>query len=258
MAGLNRIWAVAQTTFRETIRNKILHNLLGFAIAMMGLAWVVSNWSIGEKDKVITDLGLTITVLAGVVIALFTGIVLVYGEVERRTILPILSKPLHRWEFLVGKFVGFSAAVILVYYAMNLFLILLLSAMGRTITWQLLAGIYLASWELELIVALALLFSAFTTPSLSALYTIMLFIAGRFSGDIKEFLSANPLARSRPLLEVVYSIVPHLSAFNLRREAVHSLPINAAQVWWPSLYGAIYCILILFIAALVFRRRDLA
>ncbi len=258
MAGLNRIWAVAQTTFRETIRNKILLHMVGFAVAMLGLAWVVSNWSIGEPDKIITDLGLTITVLIGVLIALFAGIVLVYGEVERGTILPILAKPLPRWEFVLGKFIGFSGAVLLVYVGMNLILILLLAAVGRPITPHLWQAMYLSIWEIELVVALALLFSSFSNPSLSALYTIMLYVAGRFSFDIKLFIDSNPLAPSRPILEVVYGVIPHLSYFNLRQAAVHTLDIPWERVVWPTVYGVLYCGVVLIIAALAFRSRDLA
>ena len=94
MASLNRILAVALTTFRETIRNKVMLHLLGFAVAMLALAWIVSNWSLGEPAKIVADIGLSITTLVGVAIALFSGIVLVWGEVERKTILPILAKPL--------------------------------------------------------------------------------------------------------------------------------------------------------------------
>jgi len=258
VGAVNRVLAVAQTTLRETIRNKILLNLVGFAVAMLGLSWVVSNWSLGEPGKIITDLGLTVTALAGVTIALFTGIALVYGEVERRTILPVLAKPLARWEFILGKFFGFSTAVMLVYAGMNAALILLLWGVGRPPTGQLIAAAYLSAWEVELVVALALMFSAFSTPSLSALYTIMLFVSGRFSGDIKEFLTQNPLTSAKPVLTAVYAVVPHLSMFNLRREAVHSLAVGWERLVFPTLYGALYCLLVLVIAALVFRNRDLA
>jgi ABC-type transport system involved in multi-copper enzyme maturation permease subunit len=258
MAALIRIIAVAQTTFRETIRNKIMLNMLGFAAAMLGISWVVSNWSIGEPQKVTLDLGLTVTVFTGVVIALFTGIVLVYGEVDRRTILPVLAKPLARWEFLAGKFFGFSAAVLLVYAGMNLILILLMLAIGRPPDLGMLTAMYLSAWEVELVVALALLFSAFSTPSLSALYTIMLFVAGRFSGDIKLFVENHPEAASTPILKASYLLIPHLSAFNLRREAVHSLEISPGQIWYPTIYGILYISIMLIIAMMVFRNRDLA
>ena len=258
MAAVSRIWAVALTTLRETLRNKILLHIAGFAAAMLALSWVVSNWSLGEPQKIITDLGLTVTALAGVTIALFTGVVLVYGEVERRTILPLLAKPLARGEFILGKFFGFSAAVMLVYLGMNAALILLLWGVGRPPSGQLIAAAYLSAWEVELVVALALMFSTFSTPTLSALYTVMLFIAGRFSGDIKLFLAHNPLASAKPVLTAVYAVVPHLSAFNLRREAVHSLTVGWEQLWYPTLYGALYCLMVLVIAAMAFRNRDLA
>jgi len=258
MEALTRIQAVAQTTFRETIRNKILHNMLAFAVVMFGLAWVISTWSVGEPEKIITDLGLTITVMAGVIIAIFAGIVLVHGEVERKTILPILAKPLPRWEYVLGKYLGFSGAVLLVYIGMNIILILFLTVLGRGVTAQLIAAMYLSIWEVALIVALALMFSTFATPWLSALFTIVLFIAGRFSYDLKFFLDYHPDTALGPLLKILYVLLPNLSYFNLRHEAVHSFEIPASMVLYPTLYGLIYCAIVIVIAALTFRRRDLA
>ena len=258
MEPLMRIVAVAQTTYRETIRNKILHNMLGFAVVMFALAWVISTWSVGEPEKIITDLGLTITVLAGVVIAIFAGIVLVHGEVDRKTILPILAKPLHRWEYVLGKFIGFLGAVLLVYIGMNIILIVFLAAAGGNITTQLVQAVYLSLWEVALVVALALMFSAITTPCLAALNTIILFVAGRFSYDIKFYLEANPDAAAGGILWVIYVLLPNLSYFNLRHEAVHQLNIPAETLGIATLYGLVYCAVILLIAAAAFRNKDLA
>ncbi|MCF7811477.1 ABC transporter permease [bacterium] len=258
MESLTRISAVAQTTFRETIRNKILHNMLGFAVVMFGLSWVISAWSVGEPEKIIADIGLTITVLVGVIIAIFAGVVLVHGEVDRKTILPILAKPLHRWEYVLGKYIGFSSAVLLVYIGMNVILILFLSVVGGGVSSGLLKAMYLSIWEVELVVALALMFSSITTPWLSALNTIILFIAGRFSYDIKFFLGAHPGNAFAPVLKIIYVLVPNLSYFNLRHEAVHAIPVSAQMLIYPTLYGIIYCSLVLLIASLAFRTKDLA
>ncbi len=255
---IGRIFAVAQTTFRETIRNKVLLHILGFSGVMLALSWVISRWSVGEPEKIVADIGLSITTLAGVAIALFSGIVLVWAEVEQKTILPILAKPLARWEYLIGKFIGFSVAVQLVYLLMCLVLILLIALVGSSITIQIFSAIYLSMWEVEIVVALALLFSTFNTPTVSALYTIILFVVGRLSADVRLFVDKYPQTATKPLLETVYAIIPHLSYFNLRLAAVHSLPVNWERLWYPTLYGAIYCVIMLIIAILVFRRRDLA
>jgi len=253
-----RIIAVAQTTFRETIRNKVLLHLFGFALAMMLVGWIVSNWSLGEPEKVVADIGLSVSVLVGCAIALFSGIVLVWGEVEKQTILPIIAKPITRAEFIIGKFFGFASAVSAVYLGMNLILLTLLAIVGTPVTPGLLAAIYLSFWEVLLVVALALVFSSFSAPTMSALFTTMIFIAGRFSGDIALYIESYPLSASRPLLEGIYALIPHLHYFNLRIEAVHNLPIGWADLVWPSLYGALYCTILVWISAIVFKKRDLA
>jgi len=258
MAGLTKSLAVAKTTFRETIRNKVLLHLCAFAVLMMLIGWVVSNWSLGEPEKIVADIGLSAAVLIGVAIALFSGIALVWGEVEQKTILPILAKPLTRTQFIFGKFIGFAASITLVYTGMNLFLLLLLLIVGTPVTHQIIAAIYLSLWEALVVVALALLFSSFAAPTLSAIFTAMIFIAGRFSGDIRVFIEENPFARSRPVLEAVYAIIPHLSYFNLRLQAVHNLPIGWEQLLTPTLYGILYIVLVLMISVIVFMNRDLA
>lgn len=258
MEALNRIYAVAQTTFKETIRNKVLLHLFGFAAAMMALGWIVSNWSLGEPEKVVADIGLTVTTLSGVAIALFSGIALVWSEVDKKTILPILAKPLPRREYVAGKFLGFAGAVSLVYAGMNILLSGLLTVVGGGLTMKILAAMYLSWWEVLIVIALALLFSSFSSPTLSALYTIVLFIAGRFSSDVRLYIDSNPSSFSLPILETVYAIIPRFGAFNIRLEAVHALPVSTERVLLPSAYGLVYCIGLLILTMVVFRNRDLA
>ena len=255
---MRRINTVAQITFRETIRNKILLYMIAFALVMFILAWIVGSWSLGETGKIIADLGLSITALVGVIIGIFAGIVLVWNEVERHTVLPVLAKPLSRWEFILGKFFGFSASVLLVYAGMALILVLQLLVIEQPVAHQLFWSIYLSAWEILLVLALAVMFSAFTSPSLSALFTIILFVAGRFSWDIKVFIQHNPAASTRPVLEAVYAVIPHLAYFNVRHEAVHGLPIPLERLAWPTTYGLVYCGVVLLIAVLAFNSRDLA
>lgn len=232
--------------------------MIGFTIVMFGLAWMIGSWSLGESDKIIPDLGLTITSLVGVIIALFAGIVLVWGEVERGTILPILAKPLPRWEFILGKFFGFGGSVLLVYFGMCLILLLQLVMLGRPCNTEFFWAIYLSAWEIIIIIALAVMFSSFTSPSLAALFSLMLFVAGRFSGDIRIFLQYNPEAGSKPLLEAVYAVIPHLSYFNIRHAAVHALPVQWEQLLLSTAYALVYCTIVLVIAMLSFNHRDLA
>lgn len=232
--------------------------MLTFAVVMFVLSWVAASWSLGELDKIVTDLGLTITVLVGIIIALFAGTVLVWNEVEHGTILPVLAKPLPRWEFMIGKFTGFSVAVMLLYAGMCVILMIQLAIIGRLPALQLIQAFYLSGWEILIVIALALMFSAFSSPSLSALFTILLFVTGRFSGDIRVFVQHYPESVMRPFLEAIYSIIPHLSYFNVRFSAVHSLHITFDQMLYPTLYGVVYCGIILFIAALAFQGRDLA
>lgn len=255
---IRRILAVAHASLRETIRNRILSALVAFTVVMWGISYVMSRWSIGEPEKIMTDLGLTITTLSGVIIAIFSGITLIWIEVDRGTILTVLAKPISRGEYLIGKFLGFSFAVQSVYLGMCLVLMFFLWAMNRPPSLPLVVAMIWAMGEIEILIILAVFFSALTTPTLSAVFMILLFVSGRLSGDLKTFLDTQEPSFSTYLLKGVYYILPHLSAFNLRPYATYNLPVDGALLLNSALYGMFYCLLLLFLSWKVFVRRDLA
>lgn len=251
-----KIGAIALNTFREAIRDKILYNLLLFALLMIGSSAFLGTLTIGEQIKVVKDMGLACISLFGVLIAVMVGIGLVYKEIDRRTIYTILAKPIRRLEFLLGKYLGLMLTIFLNVLVMAVGLLGISWGLEGAFSWVLLKGILLILVELMVVTSIALLFSTFSTPFLSALFTLGLYVIGHLSEELKLLgaQSASPLTRG--LASFLYYLLPNLQNFNIKSEVVHDVPVDPSFVFFAILYGMLYMGIILTTAAAIFHRRD--
>lgn len=256
MRKLIRIWAIAENTVRESIRNKVLYGLVFFAVAMIGASVIVGSLSYVESERILQDVSLGAIRLFGVAIAIFVGIGLIHREVDRRTVYTILSKPLSRGDFLLGKFLGLTLTIWMQMVIMFVAFIVTSLATGAPLGVQHAAFAALTAMELSLVVAVATVFSSFTTPFLAAFFTTGAWAVGHLTRDLRDIGAQSGL----PLLErgtaLAHRVLPDLESFNLSREAAHLLPVAASDVVLPLLYGAGYAALLLMAAVAIFERRD--
>src|SRR2546421_10122924 len=192
--SLRRTFAIARNAFREAVRDRVLYNLVLFVLLLIGGAIFLGELSAGQEAKIIVDLSLSAMLLFGVFIAIFVGVGLVYKEIERRTLYAILSKPIGRGEFLLGKYLGLCATLFVNVMIMGLGVSLALIYIRRG--WdpsaiRIWPAIMLIYFELMIITAVALLFSTFSSPALSALLTFFVFVIGNFSADLKSLSSTS-------------------------------------------------------------------
>jgi ABC-type transport system involved in multi-copper enzyme maturation permease subunit len=251
---------VAINTFREAVRDRVLYNLIFFALMMIGASILVGEISIGISRLVIINLGLSAISIFGLVMAIFIGVGLVHKEIEKRTLYTLLSKPVKRWEFLVGKFggllltltvntalmtVGLGAAL---YYVSGNFL--------RTDV-SILVAVYFILLELGLVTALALFFSCFSSPMLSTLFTLGLYVAGIFSADIRDIglLTRSPVMQAAA--RAIYYVLPNFHNFNAITAAAHGELVPVSLIWQNTAYAALYVALVLVAASAVFSGRNL-
>jgi ABC-type transport system involved in multi-copper enzyme maturation permease subunit len=257
---MRRAGAVALNTFREAVRDRVLYNLVFFALLMMLAAILVGGISIGIEELVIKSLGLSAISVIGLLIAVFIGVGLVYKEMDKRTLYALLAKPVRRWEFLLGKFGGLvlTLAVNTLAMAAGLFAALLYVKhnLERTDA-VLLIAIYFILLKLTLVVALALLFSCYSTPLLAILYTSALYIAGLFVEEIRTFHSTTSNAAVEALLRGLSYLLPNFENFNVMAAAAHGREIPGALVLQNTVYAALYSVIVLLVAAAVFSRRNL-
>jgi ABC-type transport system involved in multi-copper enzyme maturation permease subunit len=250
------IVALAHNTLREAVRNKILYALLFFAVLMIGSGTIVSSLSSVENQRILQDVGLAAIRLFGVAIAIFVGIQLVHREVDRRTVYTLLSKPISRAEFLLGKFAGLTLTIWMQMALMGLAFAAVSLASGAPLGWPHLAFGLLVGAELALVVALATLFSSFTTPMLAAFFTTSTWMLGQLTRDLRDLGKASGVPSLEHATQALFRLLPDLQSFDLAIEAAHLLPVAASDVALPLVYGAGYTTLVLLAAVAIFERRD--
>jgi Cu-processing system permease protein len=255
MGGLRRTVAVAANTFRETIRERVLYNLVFFALLMTLSGLLLARLSIRQDERIIKDLGLAAMDVFGTVIAIFIGVGLVSKEIERRSLFPLLAKPLSRGEFLMGKALGLAGTLGVNVVVMVFGLYLTLWLTGRSLDPALLKAVYGIYLGLLLVLTLALLFSTVTSSAMATVCTVAMVVAGRFSDVIRNM---NEVATGAPtvLTETLYWLLPNFRNLDFKTAVVHGLPVSFDVLGLVTLYVAIYGGLVLSIALSVFRTRD--
>jgi Cu-processing system permease protein len=261
--------SIAANVFRESVRDKVLYNLVLFAVLLIAASYLLGQLTAGQDVKIIKDLGLAATSIFGLFIAVFIGVGLVWKEVERRSIYSLLSKPIHRWEFILGKYLGLVLTLAVNVAVMALALYAVLAVMAWTTPaalaagWEapavdpaLLAAIGLVFLQLMLVTAVALFFSTFSSPLLSAALTFGLYIVGHFNADLRDF---EQIARSRPvawLARGLYYLLPNLAPFDVKTQVVHGQAVPAGYMLMTGAYAVVYIAALIVAATWVFEKRD--
>jgi Cu-processing system permease protein len=251
---------VAVNTFREAVRDRVLYNLIFFALMMIGASIIVGQISIGIERLVIINLGLSAISIFGLVMAVFIGVGLVYKEMEKRTLYTLLAKPIRRWEFLHGKYAGLLLTLAVNTALMTLALATALYYVGRPFLGSdssVLVAVYFILLELALVTAIALFFSCFSSPMLSILFTLGLYVTGVFAQDIRNVgdLTRSPVLKS--VAHAIYYLVPNFHNFNAIAAAGHGEFIPFSLIWENTLYAGLYVTVVLLASSAVFSRRNL-
>lgn len=251
-----KIAAIAGITFKEAKRDRVLYLLFFFAALGIVAARVLAILTVGDRIKIIKDVGLASISLFGVLMAILIGTGLVYKEIDKKTIFTLLAKPLHRAEFILGKFLGLVLTLCVMTLAMTLIFLAIVYAHTLRIETPLLVAVGFIFLELVLITAVAVLFSCFSTPILSSLFTLAFYLIGHLSWGLELIIRKMRPGAGRSLVRGLYAFLPDLENFNFKTEVVHGLPIPAGIYLSSFLYGVCYTAFILGLAVLVFRRRD--
>lgn len=255
----NRIRAIAFNTFRETVRDRVLYNLVFFALLLVATTPLLGQISIGVQRVLLINLSLSAISIFGIVISIFIGISLVSKEIEKRTLYPVLSRPVGRGEFIVGKYFGLVGTLLVNTLAMSggFYLELLLMARSSPrADANILLGIYFLFLQFIVIIALSLLFSSFSSPLLSALFALSMFVAGAFAGDLRGFASISH-GPQKWLATATSYLVPNLSSLNVITRVAHDQLVPSALVGYNTLYTLLYAAATVSGAVLIFSRRNL-
>jgi len=260
---MGKILAIGLNTFREAIRNKVLYSLLFFAVAVIIGSLAFGALSVHEEVRLTADLGLAGMSLFSIIIAIFVGVNLVYKELERKTIYSLIPKPIHRFQFVLGKFIGMVLTLAIQILIMTLVLQAILALQGAGLADTLYKMVALIFLEVIVVTAIAVLFSSFSTPLLSGLFTVGIFLLGRSVPDIRKVTQKIHNPALALLLEGVARVVPNLRYFYAtgaesagEHISVHGVFPDWGYVASAGAYACLYAGLVLLLAMLLFSRRD--
>jgi ABC-type transport system involved in multi-copper enzyme maturation permease subunit len=251
-----KIRAIALNTFKETIRDRILYLLLFFAAIFIVFSRLLALLTVGDRIKIIKDVGLSSLSLFGALMAILMGTGLVYKEIDKKTIYTLLSKPIRRYQFILGKFLGLVLTLFLMLLAMSLIYLIVVYFHTFRIEWKMLIAIFFIFVELLIITSVAILFSCFSTPILSSVFTLSFYLIGHLSWGLETLIQKVEPGFGKTLAQILYTFLPDLENFNFKTEIVHNLHIPSNIYSFSFLYGVFYTLFMLALAMLVFRRRD--
>jgi ABC-type transport system involved in multi-copper enzyme maturation permease subunit len=260
---------VAVNVFKESVRDKVLYNLVAFATLLIAVSYLLGQLTAGQDVKIVKDLGLAAIATFGLLIAVFIGIGLVWKEVDRRSIYSLLSKPIRRSEFILGKYAGLALTLFVNVAIMTAALYAVLAYMNTQFpeavraSWPapatdpgMLRAIALIFFELLLVTAIALFFSTFSGPFLSAALTFGLWVIGHFNADLRNFEAVVESRAAAYLARGLYYVLPNFGAFDIKTQVVHALPVPGSYVVATVAYAVVYIALLLAAAIVIFSRRD--
>ncbi len=254
---LKKIISIARNTFREAVRDRVLYNLVLFVLLITAGAIFLGELTAGHEDRTIVNLGLNAILIFGVFIAIFVGVGLVSKEIEKRTVFAIFSKPIGRGEFIVGKYLGLCLTLLVNVLTMGVGVSLALFYVGggnlAFSVWGAIALIYL---ELAILTAVAILFSSFSSPALSALLTFFVFIIGNFSASLRDFAANIGSSAAKIFFDFLYYFLPNLSFYSFTTNAAHGEIPPASMFGGAVLYAFVYIAILLAATVLIFSRRN--
>ena len=257
LSKLNRIFSIAKNTFREAVRDRVLYNLVLFVLLIIACAILLGDLTDGQEARTIVNIGLNAMLLFGAFIAIFVGVGLVSKEIEKRTVFAIFAKPIRRSEFVAGKYLGLCLTLLVNVAIMGAGVSLALLYVGdRNLVFTIWGSIFLIFLELCILTAVAILFSSFSSPALSALLAFFVFMIGHLSSSLRELAVGIGSRSAAYFFEAVYFLLPNLAHYSFRTEAANGLVPNAPMLIGGVLYALVYTTILLAVSMVVFSRRN--
>lgn len=250
------ILAIAKNTFKQAIRDKILYGIIIFALIFICSVAIISSLALEENVFIIRSLGLAGIYVFGLIVTIFLGASLIYDEVDQRTTYMLLAKPVTRGNIIIGKFLGLLAGTGLTTILMTVTYVVIVFFNGGGIDFPALATVGLQLIEMAILITILLLFSIITTPLASTIYTILILYIGHSLGLIYSLaIKANYFAKT--ILLAIYYLAPNLEKFNSRNLITHDISISTKELALSSIYALAYIILVIYIANIAFKKKDL-
>jgi Cu-processing system permease protein len=251
--------AIAAATLQETLRERLMYNLVVFAVVLIAGSLTISQLTLGEQFRIVADIGTGSTQLFGTLIAVFLGVALVARELDRRTCYAVLARPVGRAEFLLGKYLGLLAALALNVAIMAAASAAMLAAYRHGVGFLDLgfaAAFGLVFVQVAVCAAFAVMFAAFTTPTLAIIFTLSVIGAGHVFSEVRPFWVKSDLVQMKGLVSVLDFTLPNMGLLDLKEALTYGDPVSIASLATRAGYGVAYAGVIVALGCVVFSRKD--
>lgn len=267
---MNGIWSLAYITFKEGIKNRALFGIFIMVLFLFSITVTLTDLFMRDIVKVAADLSLATISFSGLLIVLFIGINLLAKDIDKRTIYMVISRPISRAQYIVGKFLGLSMLIVTAVIFLGLLSTLPVYFAGKSyenthviFKWApYFTAIVFIAMKLILMTALTVFFSSFTSTSfISLVLTIASYLIGSTTEAVKGLLETKmegvDISPAIALLiKTVYYIFPNLAAFDMKQQAAYGLPMPEGYLSAVPAYWFLYCAILISAAALIMRRRE--
>lgn len=251
------VWSLALNTFREAVRDRVLHSIVFFAVITLGASLLLKDLTLGDQDKIVRSIAEGGIDLFASLIAMFLGISLIWKELDKKTIYTILSKPMPRWQFVIGKYVGLLATVgVEVFLLMGLYVLLMLGQQDFP-SLVFFVSMEMLMVELMLLTAWTTLFSTYSAPTTASAFTISIFVIGHLADDLWLLGSKSDSVLLEQMVHGLYWVLPNFELLSIRELSVHERTVPWDQVFAATGYGIAYSIVVLLMAVALFQRKDI-
>lgn len=251
------IYTIALNTFRESIRDKILYTILLFQLGFAAISVYVSYWSMGQETKILLDFSITLMTIFGLIIAVFIGSGLIHKEIEKKTIYTILSKPISKDHFIIGKYFGLLLTLALCFVLMTAGVLVINKVFIGVINYLLILQALFIFFKMAIMLGFTLLFGSYSSPIVTIVFSLFVFVAGNFSSDIIVLPEASSISGLSDILKMLYYIVPNFELLDFQTEIVHNLEILPKKMYYGALYAVAYSGILIMLAKSVFKKVDL-
>lgn len=257
-AAIVSLGAIAVNTFREAIRNKVLASLLFFGVVLAVTSSLLGQMSLHHEGRVATNFSILFSTLFAVIIGIHSMVTLLHTELERRTLYTLLSKPISRWQFFVGKYLGVVALLVVVTAIMLAVSTLLVVVQGGALSPAFFWSFFTILLQLMIIVAITAFFSTISSPLLAGMFSASFFIIGNLISQLRHVktLLADTTPAAGTLVDAAIVLLPNFEELNLSGFAAVESAVPMSYLLSATWYAASLSAAILFCGTVAFERKD--
>jgi Cu-processing system permease protein len=255
--NVKAITAIGSATFKGFARDKIFYGVLVISALLISFSFLIATLTFVETRKILLDFGFSAVSFSGIAVAIFVGISAVAKEIDNRTIYSVITKPISRWEYLLGKFLGCSLVLVVVHLSISAIQVIVLLATQNDFPPGLFQCFFLMLLESLIILSVAILFSVNSDSFLSGTFSFALFLIGRSNASLRALSQKTAAPITKSVFKVLYWCSPNLERYNLRDVVAYGKAFPPGMVTKGLLYCVLFITFALAISSWRFARRDL-